>query len=100
MQSSKCVCNAGAIMNSTGYCICPKGATFDNQQNCICSQVVGSSLSGNQCVCDTDYSGDKLSTGNTYCQNYNLCCTKVLNGGAICSNNLQYNNCEYLTNIA
>ncbi|CAL5988546.1 Conserved_hypothetical protein [Hexamita inflata] len=76
VSGGSCVCPAGASVSETS-CVCPKGAKFDANGNCACTEVKDSFLSDNKCKCDKDYSGILDNDGNYYCQNLNMCCSKI-----------------------
>ncbi|CAL5971148.1 Conserved_hypothetical protein [Hexamita inflata] len=76
VSGGSCVCPAGSSVSGTS-CVCPKGAKFDANGNCACTEVKDSFLSDNKCKCDKDYSGILDNDGNYYCQNLNMCCSKI-----------------------
>ncbi|CAL5971191.1 Conserved_hypothetical protein [Hexamita inflata] len=103
LTNEACVCPAGSSVSGTS-CVCPKGAKFDANGNCACTEVKDSFLSDNKCKCDKDYSGIFGNDGNYYCQNLNMCCSKVdpWFGGDYysCSDGNDYDDCseyQYVT---
>ncbi|CAL6035295.1 Conserved_hypothetical protein [Hexamita inflata] len=69
IQNKACVCTTQNQFIENGVCRCPINGTI------ICP--TGASLIENQCVCTSDYAfGVWVSSGNAWCTNINLCCTK------------------------
>ncbi|CAL5973813.1 Conserved_hypothetical protein [Hexamita inflata] len=85
--SGVCVCGTDAT-NSSDTCTCPTNSNLQNgacictpsylsMANKICTCPRGSKMSGTStCTCDSDYSQGWASSGNSWCYNIKLCCTK------------------------
>ncbi|CAL6008816.1 Conserved_hypothetical protein [Hexamita inflata] len=85
--SGACVCGTDAT-NSSNICTCPTNSNLQNgacictpsylsMVNKICTCPKGSKMSGTStCTCNSDYSQGWVSSGNSWCYNIKLCCTK------------------------
>ncbi|CAL5988552.1 Conserved_hypothetical protein [Hexamita inflata] len=77
LVNNNCVCVGGmSFNNASNTCVCPPGANFISN-TCVCNVVKDSTFVDNKCKCDHNYANKNPNKGNFYCQNVNMCCSKV-----------------------